>query len=417
MTNDIQKFKELHAKISEIRATSSTNAKKAIIEKYKDDELFAKVLQYTYNIHMKFYMKKLPEPVIFEEFSIEELFNHLDYLNTKGSASKHDKMRLAAIAGETPEIIDIVTCILKKDIRANISSKIVSPYVDLPLGKTIQLAEPQSKLDKFKKKFDTVGIQYKLDGVRNVCTIKDGVLTHVSRKGLPYQCFDDELLRTKITEFAQPLIDKYGPVILDGEMVAILPDKFGSTLQELMTFVQRKSGEGTVKVEHLRYCVYDIMMDDLTQEERWKVLSECVDNDVVLVLPHYIDSSANLLKYRDEALAAGYEGIVAKNLKGLYHGKRTIDWIKYKRFDTIDVTVIDVVEGEGKCKGSMGTLTIELPTGVTQDLGTGFTDDFRMKCWTNPSEIIGKVIEVEHQGYSNEGKLVFASFEKIRNDK
>ena len=49
-------FKLLQKVVDELNSTNSTNDKKVILEKYKDDEFIKKVLYYTYNPFYQYYV-------------------------------------------------------------------------------------------------------------------------------------------------------------------------------------------------------------------------------------------------------------------------------------------------------------------------------------------------------------------------
>jgi hypothetical protein len=49
-------FKLLQKVVDELNSTNSTNDKKVILEKYKNDEFIKKVLYYTYNPFYQYYV-------------------------------------------------------------------------------------------------------------------------------------------------------------------------------------------------------------------------------------------------------------------------------------------------------------------------------------------------------------------------
>ncbi len=95
-------------------------------------------------------------------------------------------------------------------------------------------------------------------------------------------------------------------------------------------------------------------------------------------------------KFFTEALEAGCEGIVAKNIseKSIYRaGAREFLWIKYKRDyqmemeDTVDLVVVGAFGGQGRRSGGYGALLMAVYSkedGLFRTickLGSGFTDD------------------------------------------
>lgn len=90
-------------------------------------------------------------------------------------------------------------------------------------------------------------------------------------------------------------------------------------------------------------------------------------------------------------------------------------WLKVKPFETYDVPVTGVFEGEGKHEGRMGYLTT--PMG---DVGTGFTDEERVWWWKQHRpglRDIKPTIEVECMKLTDDGKFRHPRFLHIRIDK
>lgn len=89
------------------------------------------------------------------------------------------------------------------------------------------------------------------------------------------------------------------------------------------------------------------------------------------------------------------EGIMI-NLDSQYVGKRTKSLIKVKKFYTLDLKVIDAIEGDGRLKGTLGALVVDYK-GNTVNVGSGFSDQQRKDFWANKDNIIGRVIEVKYK--------------------
>ena len=103
-----------------------------------------------------------------------------------------------------------------------------------------------------------------------------------------------------------------------------------------------------------------------------------------------------------------------------WKNKRNNGILKVKSFKSADLLCTDVVEGEGKYKGTLGLIKCDYK-GFELGVGSGFTDEQRHYYWNNPDEIIGKIVEVK---YKNETKnkqgglsVQFPTFITIRNDK
>jgi hypothetical protein len=110
----------------------------------------------------------------------------------------------------------------------------------------------------------------------------------------------------------------------------------------------------------------------------------------------------------DNVLLNGDEGLVL-------HDIVTNKAYKIKPIDNYDVTVLDVIEGKGKRKNSIGKLITPMGNiGIFK----GFTDDQLRDLWLNRKErLINKTVEVECMqltptGKFRHGKLVRERFDK-----
>jgi DNA ligase-1 len=71
--------------------------------------------------------------------------------------------------------------------------------------------------------------------------------------------------------------------------------------------------------------------------------------------------------------AGGKEGLIL-NLDTKYQAKRNFGILKIKKFQTVDLRIKAIEEGEGKCSGKAGALTVDYK-GSELCVGTGFTDE------------------------------------------
>ena len=116
----------------------------------------------------------------------------------------------------------------------------------------------------------------------------------------------------------------------------------------------------------------------------------------------------------------GYEGLVVRPLAYPYVGKRSYDWMKLKAQNTVDATIIDMEEGKGRLKGTMGAILVgyyieDKP--YTTYVGSGFTDDQRACMWSRRASFIGKTAEIMCHEYTPYGALREPRFVGIREDK
>ena len=67
-----------------------------------------------------------------------------------------------------------------------------------------------------------------------------------------------------------------------------------------------------------------------------------------------------------------------------------------KLMDTVDLEVLEVLEGEGKYEGMLGKVRCEYK-GNDLFVGSGWSDEERERYWNNPNLLIGKTIEIAYQ--------------------
>jgi len=103
--------------------------------------------------------------------------------------------------------------------------------------------------------------------------------------------------------------------------------------------------------------------------------------------------------------ALGGEGLMLRRPKSKYEIGRSQSLLKVKTFHDSEARVIGHAPGSGKHKGRLGALVCELPTGVTFNVGTGFSDAERQA----PPKI-GAVITFRYQELTDDGVPRFPSW-------
>src|SRR5579884_2164527 len=117
----------------------------------------------------------------------------------------------------------------------------------------------------------------------------------------------------------------------------------------------------------------------------------------------------HLKELMNEYVKMGAEGLMLRKPSSYYEPKRSSTLLKVKQFHDADATVTGYVDGKGKHKGRMGALSCKLPSGVTFEVGTGFTDAQREK----PPRI-GTKITFRYQELTKDGVPRFPSFVTAR---
>ena len=94
-----------------------------------------------------------------------------------------------------------------------------------------------------------------------------------------------------------------------------------------------------------------------------------------------------------------------------YEVGRSSTLVKAKLLLELDAQVVEHLAGQGRHRGRMGALLVQLANGLRFNVGTGFTDAQRE---TPPA--VGSVISVRYQELTDRGVPRFPSFVRGRRD-
>ena len=172
----MENMKRVAELLERVRQTSSSNAKKDILEKVKDDETLKKVLYYCMNPYMMYGLSnktldKLKPDVVSNNANEQNVFDFLDVLsksNINDALRKQAKTLLESIEDE--QVRDMVQKIMVKDLKIGCNVTTVNKV----FGKNfipsfeVQLAESYAKQKPGFLNNKEVWITTKLDGFRIV---------------------------------------------------------------------------------------------------------------------------------------------------------------------------------------------------------------------------------------------------------
>lgn len=116
----------------------------------------------------------------------------------------------------------------------------------------------------------------------------------------------------------------------------------------------------------------------------------------------------------------GWEGLMLNLADEKYKTKRNPDLLKIKKFFSSDVLIKAVYEGTGINRGRLGGIIVQFKDFEVQ-VGSGFSEDERIKYWNNPKLIIGKIAEINYFEETHNQKggkgLRFPTWKTLRTDK
>lgn len=435
--------------IQELRSTNSRNEKIAIIkrEAENNNQDFFKGLNYALNPFITFGVKKIKEaddnmvrsdyaPVSFDMFS--ELFERLISRELSGNDALRE-INNTMNNSFSDVWNDWYRLILIKDLKCGVNIKTVNTAIEqanfpsIVKISTFECQLAKDAKDHPKKITGKKIVDVKLDGVRVITILyPNGKCDQYSRNGKELHNFSH--IKEQFKKFCD-YIDE--PMIFDGEVMS-------TSFQDLMTQVYRKDNINSddavlflfdcltlsefnngisKRNQSERKCTLSFLFDKIKKPKNIELLGYRIIDDIES------DEGQNTLKeLNDHALKEKYEGIMIKDYDAPYECKRSTNWLKFKPSITVDLKLIDMIEGTGKYENSLGSFLCE---GYHEDkfvrvnVGSGFSDDQRKEFWLNRNRLIHQIelVEVECDAITkskdseNEYSLRFPRFVRFRRDK
>jgi len=300
--------------------------------------------------------------------------------------------------------------VLIKDLRCGVSEKTVNKICGrtqwaIPVF-SCQLAQDSN--DRPKDMQGRKRLECKLDGVRVLAMVNGPTCTLYSRNGKVFENFPQIQQAVEENWLAFRTGLNSGPkFVLDGEIV-------GESFQKLMRQAHRKSDAETTDMV---YHIFDVIpLKDFErghwnaqQHKRLTILEKASPriesiNDCVKIMPGLevdLDTAEGhdiLRRFAEDAVTAGYEGIMIKDLDAPYECKRSSFWMKWKPTITVDLNITGFEAGTGRNSGRLGAIICEGEDNgrhIMVNVGSGLSDSDRDQYWAARDDLLGRVIEVQ----------------------
>ena len=397
--------------VNEIMESNSRLHKQAVLKKYKDDEVIQKYLQIAFDPYKVFGLstRKLAKEVHVEGSllyeGIDTVFALFNYLERRNTGKDYDisvcQQMLDAVTAGNTECAELLEKLICKDLSIGCDSKTIN--------KEIPGLIPQFACQLAQKYFDnptklegkTFAITTKLDGFRLIA-IKDsyGEVKFYSRVG--------------------QLIE--GLVEIEAEMKEFMPCNFALdgelTISNYFDMPSKDAYKAASKIIRLKgdtpktgltYRVFDCMTADeflaqkceKTYNERRAVLdtfADRVDLEHIEVLPvlYRGDDTSKVIEWLNTITAHDGEGCMVNVCSEKYSWTRSWAIMKVKKFQSLDLEVIDVEEGSGRLAGTLGAIHVRYKNGNIVKVGSGFSDEERKLFWNSPDLIMNRVVEIKY---------------------
>ena len=417
--------------IEELRNTSSTNEKKAILTKYEDKNDLKKLLELTYNPHKKY---KITEKSIdlndFDENGVDGYVCFGALLKKLSESNINDKLRQDTnkfLAFTDERIRDLYKCVLLKDLKIGVNATTLNKVWKglIPAGETGVEIKPMlaSKFNFDKPPVGDFAVTEKLDGIRCLAICKEDSIQLFSRQGkLIEGCVSIE------TTLMGMRMQVGRDFVLDGELLA-MNCGYDTVYKETTKRVKNKN---EIK-EGIYYMAFDMLeMEEFNQlkgiHKYHERLQKLLDLDklmgsmfVRIIRPLYIgndmDEVLELLKVYKKL---GAEGLMVNLMDAPYEFKRSKNILKVKVMQTADLRIVGFEEGQGRNAGKLGAILVDFK-GNKVGVGSGFTDFDREYIWKNQDQYLGKIAEIQYfeitKDKTGTESLRFPVWKYLRTDK
>lgn len=251
-------------------------------------------------------------------------------------------------------------------------------------------------------------VQPKLDGLRCVVYLVDGLPVYQSRTGGIFTVLHH--LDSSVVE----ILSRNPTLVLDGELYTQqIP------FEELAGIIKKKTLTETdkQKILHIQYHVYDLVIPKLPFRERLLQMQQTILSTNLFVVPvstYLANSVADFKEKFGEYVAQGFEGIMLRNTEGVYQENyRSNDLMKYKEFFEAEYPIVDYKEATGRDAGTV-IWECETPEGRRFSVRPRGTQEARREWFSKAESLVGKQLTVIYQELSEMGVPRFPVGKAIR---
>lgn len=385
--------------LNELNESNSTLYKIETLEKYKDNELFKRVLAMTYDRVTYTYgvtMKNVPEYTAQSGRPIS-LNSALDILQNDLATRKVTGNKAIGLVHNTLSNLSnedsvILERILGRDLKVNIGKTQVNKIFKGLCVKPVYMrcdvyGEKTSKNIKFPAL-----VELKADGTYRSVTVENGEVTFNSRSG---------------EEYEYPLLKEQFSKLQDGVYTGEL------TVTGLTNRAESNGLINSLTPPHDRIIIE--LWDYISPEEfsnaankvknktpysvRFNALKSIIkESENIKIIPYKeVHTLKEALQQTSEWMNEGYEGAILKDLNGVFRDGTSKEQLKLKLEIDLEVRVIGFQDGTPgtKREGKVGSLIFANDEGTIKGRCSGFTDKELDDFTENKDKILNKIITVQ----------------------
>lgn len=403
---ELRRVKEIFDKIAGV---SGKKSKETIIKQNADNELFLECLKFLLDsdITTGLSKKKINKKVQIYQNTYSDIRDMFDYVRINNTGTDRDIGVVQGYINSLDEDIqDFVRGLFTKSLKIGADARTVNKVITglIPTHAVMLANKYEGKIK------EDVSMSLKMDGIRNSIITVNEITKALSRQGKVIDGIDyilNEYKKLGLTDY-----------FVDGELIRVNKENLSSDENFRLTtkIVNSKSNNK----EGLEFIVFDITpMEDyinkkssIKYKDRLKLMDELIGDKgkhIKLVEKFGITNDTNIIEEKlNEVVKNGQEGLILNTLNGEYEfGKRPKSLLKVKKFNEADVLCVGINEGDGRLKGTTGSLVCKFiykGKECNVEVGTGLSDSDRRTIFNNPELVVGKVITVRYFEVSKDSK-------------
>jgi DNA ligase 1 len=242
---------------------------------------------------------------------------------------------------------------------------------------------------------------------------------YISKKGLFSRSLKTKYLGLEHIEEVLKDLFKDLPTVVDGELM-IENEPF-----DVISGIVRKSKNfnplDKARVKFHVFALWEYGHKFIFTEQMIDALKKIPTNQNAVIAVDYslIENNAiaiqqYLEKIKNDGISK--EGIMLRHPENAYYTARSNDLLKVKNFEKGIFTITGFNKGTGKYKNSLGNIRFSGMINnqiINGKCGSGFDDSQRLDIWTNPSNFLGKDVEIVHMGTTKNKAVRFPVFSKM----
>lgn len=288
----------------------------------------------------------------------------------------------------------------------------------------------QKRLLQWLKEDGKVVVQTKRDEIRCVAKVEDTGVTYTSASGKPLYNIHQAFSNLFTMLFEMTGLTKF-------DMGVSVSNSFDLTKRVVRASKKQYDCRGQIEYEFwdgteknpihvytgpltMEFWLYDLPeLGWKPYEERRKMMAELcrmAGNSLFCPETEVVTSEKDVYQIHDMLIGLGHEGTMVKRFDHRYTEGRTVDWMKLKPEDEVDVEIIGYTPGENGFEGMVGSLVGRAEDGSEVSF-SGFTLELRRELTSNFEAYRGRWAEVRYMQRDSQGGYRHPRFYRWHPDK